>query len=208
MYKHTTKYPASLLFRYIKQQGIAYDDICHELADHIICTLEADHTVNEENFYEKLNAFIHSDGMVAMIVSAKEQVRQREIAYRKEIGRGLISVKGILQSVALCLVIYAAFQNEILKLVVEASYVICMLLMHWTIGFSSGIKAFPQHNKLIKQTGFYLAVPVLLLCATYRFMDEEGFLGELFAAVCIACMLSVMLLTWQVNKKHNRKYYA
>lgn len=208
MNNQATKYPVKLLCQYIKQQGIVYDDICHELADHIICTLETDDTVNEENFYEHLNAYMHSQHMVAMITAAKEQMRQRETAYNKEIGIGLVSLKGIIQFAVFIVLIYAAFQNDILKILVQAGYVVCMLIAQWAIGFSRGIKTFPQYNKLLKQTRFYLAAPVLLLCATYKFLDDESVAGEVVAAACIAFMLNVLLLTLEVNKKHNRKYYA
>nr|WP_322625461.1 hypothetical protein [uncultured Flavobacterium sp.] len=208
MNENTTKYPATILYRYIKEQGIAYDDICHELADHIICTLEADHTINEENFYEQLNAFIHSDGMVAMIVSAKEQARLREAAYRNQMSKGLVSVKGLLQLVIFSGLAYAAHQNEVTKFLVEAVFLVGMLLGMWVMGFSSGKKALPQYGRLMGQTGFYLVFPVLWFSLQNRFVESETVMSNISNSVCMAFITNILLIIWQVNKKHNRTYHA
>ncbi len=204
----TTQVPVNVLYRYIKQQGIVYDDICHELADHVICALEQDTTVTPENFQERLNAYIHSHNMVAMITAAKEQVRLRERGYRKEMVKGLASPKGLLQLILFFGLFYAAYQNEVTKYMAEAVFVIGMLFGMWAMGFKRGAKALPDYKKLITQTGFYFVIPLLWFSQQSRFITPDTLIFNASSAVSMALIANIVLLMWQINRKHNRKYYA
>ena len=204
----TTQVPVNVLYRYIKQQGIVYDDICHELADHVICALEQDTTVTPENFQERLNAYIHSHNMVAMITAAKEQVRLRERGYRKEMVKGLASPKGLLQLILFFGLFYAAYQNEVTKYMAEAVFVIGMLFGMWAMGFKRGAKALPDYKKLITQTGFYFVIPLLWFSQQSRFITPDTLIFNASSAVSMALIANILLLMWQVNQQHNRKYYA
>lgn len=201
----TTQVPVNVLYRYIKQQGIVYDDICHELADHVICALEQDNTVISENFQERLNAYIHSHNMVAMITAAKEQVRLRERGYRKEMAKGLVSPKGLLQLAIFFGLFYAAYQNEVTKYMAEAVFVIGMLFGMWAMGFKRGAKALPSYNRLLRLTGFYLLIP---LSWFNKHITPDTLIFNISNAVSMAFIANILLLMWQVNQQHNYKYYA
>ncbi|MFY7727878.1 MAG: hypothetical protein ACOVRN_00025 [Flavobacterium sp.] len=201
----TTQVPVNVLYRYIKQQGIVYDDICHELADHVICALEQDNTVISENFQERLNAYIHSHNMVAMITAAKEQVRLRERAYRKEMAKGLVSPKGLLQLAIFSGLFYAAYQNEVTKYMAEAVFVIGMLFGMWAMGFKRGTKALPGYYRLLRLTGFYLLIP---LSWFNKHITPDTLIFNISNAVSMALIVNILLLMWQVNQQHNRKYYV
>lgn len=208
MRSKSTKYPETIVYRYIKEEGIAYDDICHELADHVICALEQDVTVTDDNFSDRLNAYIHSHRMVAMITAAKEQVRLREKDYRREMRKGLVSVKGLLQWLGFFWVMYAACQNEVTKFLAEAVFLVGMLLTMWAVGFSRGAKALPDYKKLITQTGFYFVIPLLWFSQQSRFITPDTLIFNASSAVSMALIANIVLLMWQINQKHNRKYYA
>jgi len=208
MNDQNAKYPETIVYRYIKQQGIVYDDICHELADHVICALEQDTTVTPENFQERLNAYIHSHNMVAMITAAKEQERLRERAYRKEMVKGLASPKGLLQLMIFFGFFYAAYQNEVTKYMAEAVFLVGMLLTMWAVGFSRGAKDLPDYKKLITQTGFYFVIPLLWFSQQSRFITPDTLIFNISNAVSMALIANILLLMWQVNQQHNRKYYA
>lgn len=205
MNDQNAKYPETIVYRYIKQQGIVYDDICHELADHVICALEQDTTVTPENLQERLNAYIHSHNMVAMITAAKEQERLRERAYRKEMVKGLVSPKGLLQLMIFLGLFYAAYQNEVTKYMAEAVFVIGMLFGMWAMGFKRGAKALPSYNRLLRLTGFYLLIP---LSWFNKHITPDTLIFNISNAVSMALIANILLLMWQVNQQHNRKYYA
>ncbi len=208
MNDQNAKYPETIVYRYIKQQGVVYDDICHELADHVICALEQDNTVTPENFQERLNAYIHSHNMVAMITAAKEQECLRERGYRKEMVKGLVSQKGLLQLMIFFGLFYTAYQNEVTKYMAEAVFVIGMLFGMWAMGFKRGAKALPSYNRLLRQTGFYLVIPLSWLSKQNWFITPDTLIFNASSAVSMALIANIVLLMWQINQKHNRKYYA
>lgn len=196
------------LFRFLKQQGLVYDDVCHELADHIMCTLQDDSSVNEDNFTEKLQQFVHSARMVLLITAAKKQEEVRAGGYRGYVLHKLISLSGILQLAVFSGLLYLCFLHEAAKFIVELVYVISMLGIVWITGFKRGAKKFPSYSRLINQLWLMLLFPVAGIYIARNYMEKDNNPTLVVTAISFSVLYLMIYYAYKANINHEKKYYA
>ena len=99
------------IYLYLQKDLIFYDDIRHEMTDHIAATLEEDTELKVENFEVLLKSYMNSHHKVRLLTAAREEEKIRDSRYRQYFLKQFITGRGVLLLSFIFSVVYASRVN-------------------------------------------------------------------------------------------------
>lgn len=193
------------IYAIVKNTGILYESILHEMTDHIASALEEDATVNTQNFDGKLQAYANSYKMVTLTTAARQQESLRDRLFLKTFLTRFCTFKYGAMTLLLCTVCYISASNHYANFALSVVYFICLLALI-AITFIKKYKAQVSFvARLIQTGGFYLAMILFMISKAHRILGEDSFLAQLLSAVATGLLFTACINMYFTNKYFNRQ---
>lgn len=177
---------------YLVKDKIFYEDIRHELTDHIASHFEETLQPGED-FTQSLKAYMNSHQKVKLLTAARAQEKVRDRYYRHFFLKQFVRPKGLSLTLLSVAILYIG--NSFSHWVEYTCIFFFGFLAIWFMLGLRGLKS-PFILRLKEEVQYYYLVPILLVSQSRRFLEPTDFLiymGLFFYALMFTSLYFIYL---------------